>query len=58
MFITNFSGTMKAVKLKLDRLMYLAYQKKGQEFMTLGVTSLDRFYNLQFAINEEFSQEL
>ena len=42
---------MKAVMLKLDTymdngLMYYVYQNQGQKLITLGVTSLDRFYNL------------
>ena len=42
---------MKVVKLKLgtrmdNGLMYRVYQKQGQELITLGVKSLDRFYNL------------
>ena len=42
---------MKAVKLKLgahmdNGLMYRIYQSQGQELITFGVTSLDRFYNL------------
>ena len=50
-FITDFSGTMKAVKLKLSirmdkGLMYCVYQNQGQVLITPGVTSLDRFYNL------------
>ena len=49
--VTDFSGTVKAVKLKLgthmdNGLMYRVYQKQDQELITLGVTSLDRFYNL------------
>ena len=47
---------MKAVKLKLgtnmdNGLMYCVYQKHGQELITLGVTSLDRFYNLPLMKN-------
>ena len=42
---------MKVVKLKLgtrmdNGLMYRVYKKQGQELITLGVKSLDRFYNL------------
>ena len=42
---------MKAVKLKLgthmdNGLMYKVYHNQGQGPITLGVTSLDRFYNL------------
>ena len=42
---------MKAIKLKLSThmdngLVYDVYQNQGQGHMTLGVTSLDRFYNL------------
>ena len=40
---------MKALKLKLGThmnsgLLYYAYQNQGQGPITLGVTSLDRFY--------------
>ena len=42
---------MKAVKLKLgthmdNGLMYYVYQNQGQEHITRGITSFDRFYNL------------
>ena len=48
---------MKAVKLKLGThmdcvLMYCVYQNQSKGHITLGVTSLDKFYN--FAINENF----
>ena len=48
-FITDFSGAMKALKLKLGThmnsgLVYCVYQNQGQGPITLGVTSLDRFY--------------
>ena len=51
MFVTDFSGTTKAVKMKLSThmdngLMYRVYQNQGQGSITLGVTSLYRFYNL------------
>ena len=47
-FRCRFSGTMKAVKLKLgahmeSALMYIAYQNLGQGPITLRVTSLHRF---------------
>ena len=47
---------MKAVKLKLGThmdkgLMYRVYQKQGQGPITLGLTSLDRFYNLPIRKN-------
>ena len=65
LFVTDFSGTMKAVKLKLgthmdNGLMYRVYQKQDQGLITLGVTSLDRFYNLPSMKNFRhiFSQEL
>ena len=50
-FITDFPGTMEAVKLKLgthmdNELMYPIYWNQGEGPMTLGVTSLDRFYSL------------
>ena len=46
---------MKTVKLKLGThmdsgLMYDVYQIQGQGPITLGVTSLDRFYN--FSMND------
>ena len=46
--ITDFSGTMKAIELKLGKqvasgLMYHVYQNQGQEPITLGVTSIDSF---------------
>ena len=49
-FRCRFSGTMKAVKLKLgihmdNGLMYRVYQNQGKGSITLGVTVLDRFYN-------------
>ena len=62
-FDTDFSGTMKAVKLKLSThmdngLIYCVYQNQGQELITLGVTSFDRFYNLPLMKNFcHFSQE-
>ena len=47
--MTDFSGTMKAIKLKFDTLMdngllYPVYQNQGQGPIALGVKSLDRFY--------------
>ena len=47
---------MKVVKLKLgtnmdNGLMYRVYQIQGQELITLGVTSLDRFYSLPLMKN-------
>ena len=47
-FVTDFSGTMKAVKLKLgthmdNRLMYHVYQN---QYQAIKVIILDRFYNL------------
>ena len=51
MFVTDFLGAMKVVKLKLGThmasgLMYRVYLNQGQGPITLGVTSLDRFNNL------------
>ena len=51
MFITDFSGTMKVIKLKLGThmdsgLFYRVYKNQGQGPISLGVTSLDRFHNL------------
>ena len=42
---------MESVKLKLGThmdsgLIYCLYQNQSQEIIILGVTSLDRFYNL------------
>ena len=56
-FITDFSGTMKVVILKLctnmdSGLLYSIYQNRGQGPITFGVKSHDRF-TLQFAINEK-----
>ena len=50
-FRYRFSGTMKAIKLKLgshldNGLMYRVDRKQGQRPITLGVTSLDTFYYL------------
>ena len=47
-FITDFSGTMKARKLKVrismdNDWMYHLYWKRGQGSITLGVMSLGRF---------------
>ena len=48
---------MKAVKFKLDThmdsglMMYCVYQNQSQGPITLGVTSLDRFYNLPLMKN-------
>ena len=47
---------MKAVKLKLgthmdNGLMFGVYQNQGQGHITLGVTSLDMFYNLPLMKN-------
>ena len=54
--MTDFSGTMKAVKLKLgthmdNRLMYRVQKNQVQGLITLGVTSLDKFYNLPLMTN-------
>ena len=55
-FVTDFSGTMKARKLKVcinmdNDSMYCVYQNKGQGYITLGVMSLDRFskFKMHFA---------
>ena len=50
-FVTDFSRTMKVVKLKLgthmdNGLMYCVYQNQEQGPITLRITSFDRFYNL------------
>ena len=55
--VTEFSRTKKTVKLKLgahmhNGLMYCVYENQGQGLITLGVTSLDRFYNL--ALRKKF----
>ena len=47
-FVTDFSGTMKARKLKVrinmdNDWMYCVYQNKGQRSITLGVMSFCRF---------------
>ena len=47
-FVTDFSGTMKARKLKsginMDNdWMYCVYRNRGQGSITLGVMSLGRF---------------
>ena len=47
-FVTDFSGTMKARKLKVgmnmeNDLMYRVYQNRGQGPITLGVLDLCRF---------------
>ena len=47
-FLTDFSGTKKAGKLKVpinldNDWMYCVYQKKGQGSITLGVMFLGRF---------------
>ena len=47
-FVTDFSGTMKARKLKIGINMdndwiYSVYQNRGQGSITLGVLSLCRF---------------
>ena len=47
---------MRGVKLKPgihmdNRLMYSVYQNQGQGPITLGVISLDRFYNLPLMKN-------
>ena len=64
-FITDFSGAMKALKLKLGThmdsgLVYCVYQNQGQGPITLGVTSLDRFYKfpLMHFFLSHFSQKL
>ena len=56
---------MKAVKLKFythmdSAQMYRVYMKQGQEAITLGATSLNRFYNLPLMKKKssDFSQEL
>ena len=46
-----FSRTVRVTKLKLgihmsNGLMYHVYLNQGQGPITLGVTSLDRFYNI------------
>ena len=50
MFVTDFSGTIKAKKLKVRLIMsmdndwlYVVYQNRGQGSITLGVMSLGRF---------------
>ena len=58
-FVIDYSGTMKAVKLKLGTnidsgLMYCVYQNQDQRSITLRVTSFNRFYN--FAINKKTSR--
>ena len=55
-FRCRFSGTMKAVKLKLGThmdsgLMYRVYQNQGQRPVTPRVTPLHRFYNLPLMKN-------
>ena len=50
-FRYRFLRNYEIVKLKLgthmdNGLMYPVYQNQPQELITLGVTSLDRFYNL------------
>ena len=47
-FVTDFSGTMKARKLEVcinmvNDWMYRVYMKRGQGSITLGVISLSRF---------------
>ena len=47
-FVTDFSGTMKARKLKVcinmdSDWMYSVYWNRGQRIITLGVMSLGRF---------------
>ena len=47
-FVTDFSGTMKARKLKVpinmdNDWMYRVYRNSGQGFITLRVISLGRF---------------
>ena len=47
--ITDFSGAVKALKFELGThmdsgLLYSVYQNQDQGPITLGVTSLDRFY--------------
>ena len=49
---------MKTVKLctHMDNgLMYCVYQNQGQELITLGVTSLDRFCNLPLMKNFRYT---
>ena len=55
-FHCRFSGTMKAVKLKLgihmdNGLVYRVYQNQGKGLITLGVTVLDMFYNFPWIKN-------
>ena len=52
-FVIDFSGTMKAVKLKRSThmdsgLMYCVYRNQSQRPITFGVKSHDKFYNLPF----------
>ena len=57
-FVTDFSGTMKARKLKVcinmdNDWMYSVYWNRGQGSITLGVMSLGRFsknYNAFYSI--------
>ena len=55
-FVTDFSGTMKAQKLKVrinmdNDSIYGVYCNMGQGSITLGVMSLDRFskFKIHFA---------
>ena len=51
-FVTDFSGTMKARKLKVrinmdNDWMYSEYWNRGQGSITLGVMSLVGFQNIK-----------
>ena len=55
-FITDFLGTVKAVKLKLglhmdNGLIYCVYHNQGQGPITIGITSIDRLNNLPLMNN-------
>ena len=55
-FVTLFSRTVRATKMKLGThipsgLMYCVYQNQGQGPITLGVASLNRFYNVPLMKN-------
>ena len=55
-FITDLSGAIKAVKLKLgthmdSRLMYSEYENQSHGPITLWITSLDRFYEFPLMKN-------
>ena len=58
-FITDFSGTIKARKLKVcinidNDWLYRVYRNRGQGSITLGVMSLGRFSFSNFDILENF----